>query len=59
MIQTQTLALDEATRAELADLSRLISLYRNDPERLRELVARHDAIVKRAPTKLYNQSEDI
>lgn len=58
MIQTQTLALDDATRAELKRLQALIAECRNEPEKLRSLVAQHDEIVKRAPTKLYNQAED-
>lgn len=58
MIQTQTLAIDNETRIELRRLSELIAEHRANPERLRELIEQHDDIVKHAPMKLYNQSED-
>lgn len=58
MIQTQTLAFDEATRMELKRIQALIIEHRNNPERYAALIREHDEIVKRAPTKLYNQAED-
>lgn len=58
MIQTQTLAADEATKAELRLISEQIAKHRNDPERYAALIAQHDEIVKRLGLKLYSQSED-
>lgn len=53
MIQTQTFALDEKTRRRLVALSKLIARHRNNPERVKRLLAQHDSIITRAPTKLY------
>jgi len=58
MIQTQTLDVDRETRAKLLALSSLIHQHRNDPERVRELIAEHDALVKGLAVKLYDPREE-
>lgn len=58
MIQQQTLAVDNETRAKLIELSRMISESRNDPERVRVLIAEHDEIMKRAPAAIYDPREE-
>jgi len=58
MIQQQTLAVDNNTRARLIELSRLISENRNDPERVRALIAQHDEIMKHAPAAVYDPYEE-
>ncbi len=54
MIQQQTLAVDDETRARLRVLSGLIYSYRNDPERVKALIAEHDEIAKRLPIAPYD-----
>lgn len=58
MIQQQTLAVDDKTRAKLLELSRLILQSRNDPERVRALIAQHDEIIKQAPAAPYDPREE-
>lgn len=58
MIQQQTLAIDDETRAKLLELSRLIRENRNDPERVRAFIAEHDEIIKRAPAATYDPREE-
>lgn len=58
MIQTQTLSVDNDTRAKLLMLARLIETFRDDPERVKALIAEHDAIMKRAPVALYDPREE-
>lgn len=58
MIQTQTLAVDNDTRAKLIVISSLIQRHRNDPERVKALIAEHDEIMKRAPVALYDPREE-
>jgi len=58
MIQTQTLAVDNDTRTKLLVISSLIHQHRNDPERVKALIAEHDEIMKRAPTATYDQGEE-
>lgn len=58
MIQTQTLSVDNDTRAKLLTISRMIQQHSNDPERVKALIAEHDAIMKRAPVALYDPREE-
>lgn len=58
MIRQQTLSVDNETRAKLLVISSLIQQHRNDPERVKELIAEHDAIMKRAPVSLYDPREE-
>lgn len=54
MIQQQTLAVDNETRARLLTISSLIYQHRNNPERVKTLIAEHDELVKKLDTKLYD-----
>lgn len=58
MIQQQTLDVDREMRARLIALSNLIHRHRNNPERVRELIAEHDALVKGLSIKLYDPREE-
>lgn len=58
MIQQQTLAVDDTTRAELKRISSLIYSYRNDPEVVKRLIAEQDEIIKRAPACPYDPREE-
>lgn len=58
MLQQQTLDVDRETRSRLIELSNLIHQHRNDPERVRELIAEHDKLVKGLSVKLYDQREE-
>lgn len=58
MIQTKTLAVDTNLRTTLLSLSRMIEQNRNNPERVRSLIAEHDEIIKRLVMKLYDPQEE-
>lgn len=58
MIQTQILAVDNETRGQLLTLSSLIRANSGDPERLKRLIAEHDAIITRSQPKDYDPSEE-
>lgn len=58
MIQTQTLALDNDTKAELVALSKEIAANADRPDFIAPLIKRHDELTKSAPLKLYDQREE-
>lgn len=59
MIQTQTLAVDQDTRGKLLILSSLIAQHKNDPDKLKELIAEHDAIVRQLSVGVYSPREEV
>jgi hypothetical protein len=58
MIQTQTLALSDEERRELAAIAEAIARSGGDREAVVRLISRQDEILKRAPTRLYDPQVD-
>ena len=58
MIQTQTFALDDLTRARLKALASDIEKHKDDRDLVVKLIAEQDRIMRGAQTKMYDPREE-